>query len=69
MRTMKSPMLSLNVGGEKNIKLKKAQGTVGFGARDFAHGANAATPKQLSLLSVIISKIRFLRETKMSLKS
>ena len=42
---------------------------MGFGARHFAHGANAAKPKQLSLPSVIISKIRFFRETKMSWKS
>ena len=46
-----------------------AQGTVGFGAGNFAHKANAAKPKKLSLPWVIESKIRFLRETKMSLKS
>ena len=50
----------------KVLICEKAQGTVGFGARAFAHKANAAKPKKLSLPSVIISKIRFLRETKMS---
>ena len=48
------------------LNRKKAYGTVGFGARDFAHGANAAKPKKLTLPSVIIPKIRFLRETKIS---
>ena len=52
----------------KNVQLKKAYGTVGFGARDFAHGANAVKPQKLSFPTVIISKIHFLRETKMSLK-
>ena len=51
------------------LNQKKAWGTVGFVARDFAHKANATKTKKLSLPSVIISKIRFLRETKMSLKS
>ena len=35
---------------KKNGKIrnrKRAQGTVGFGARDFVHGANATEPKKL----------------------
>ena len=37
---------------------------MGFGARDFVHGANTANPQKLRLPMVNEVKIHFLKETK-----
>ena len=38
---------------------------MGFGARDFVHGANIANPKKLRLPMINEATIQFLREAKL----